>query len=626
MTEVKGPGPVQTRAGATLNVPAGFVARVEGSVVTLLEPEGVVDVRLIEQEGEDLAAAIGGAWALLEPNGARTAESVVEPPAKDGWEAIRVESYPRSADGQVAQAVARRVGEGIWVSVLRGPAAAVDKRSAQIRSFLGSLEAPGMVKIDLATKAVTPLGDKKAQLDSFVNSALERSGTPGLELAIIENGEVTYANGYGVRELGKPKRVDADTLMMIGSVTKSLTTLMMATAVDEGKFKWDDKVQAVLPTFSMGDPALAAQLKVEELVCACSGVPRRDMPLVFEFEKKKPEDVFVELAQMKPTTGLHETFQYQNHLVAAGGYLAARAVLPKVPAGAAYDKLMQERILTPLGMKRSTFDFDKAVKDPNHALPHSTDLEGKHFPVVLGHERFATYIRPSGGLWSSANEMARYVAEELRQGALPDGKRIASAQNVTHRWGPQVAIGADLHYGLGWMVAKTKGVRVVSHGGGTMGFATFVFFLPEKGVGAVLIANGTGGHQVEAAIRARLMELWFDIDEKSEEQLAVGLGAQAQALEQLRGESKTPEVAFMAPLLGTWRHPELGDLVLRQQKGEVWLDAGAFKSRLLQHTRKDGKVALLFRDPALAGLELVVEGTGLTLDRGQEVYPLTKKP
>jgi hypothetical protein len=107
---VNGPGQVTTKAGATLMVPAGFVAKVEGSVVTLEEPDHLIELKLVEQDGEDLAAAIAGAWSLLDPGWSTAAEQTIEPPAKDGWEAIRVEGYPKGADGKNAQAVARRLG------------------------------------------------------------------------------------------------------------------------------------------------------------------------------------------------------------------------------------------------------------------------------------------------------------------------------------------------------------------------------------------------------------------------------------------------------------------------------------------------------------------------------------
>ncbi|MCC7385815.1 MAG: beta-lactamase family protein [Deltaproteobacteria bacterium] len=627
--EVRGPGKVTTAFGATLEVPDGFVASVEGRRVVLLEPDRKVEVYLFEGEGTDLAALVRDAWRAIDPAFAQPSEQTIEPPARDGWDAFRVESYPADPLNRVAQAVGRRKGGKAWVSLVRGKEGDLDKRSAQIRLFLGSLKAPGVEEPDVSKVEPKTIEGRTAELDAFIDQLLATSGTPGLQIAVVEQGRVIHAKGYGVKEIGKTARVDADTLMMIGSVTKSLTTLMMATLVDEGRLQWDAKAADVYPGFRLGDEALAKSLKVEDLVCACAGMPRKDLPLMLEFEKKAPEDVLKELSTLKPSTGLRETFQYQNHMVAAGGYVAAHAADPKAPIGRAYDQAMRHRVFEPLGMKRTTLDLDAAVKDKNHALPHSFGTDGKHRVVSLDHERFATFIRPSGGIWSSANEMARYVQNELAKGAGPSGKRVASEATLTHRWEKQVAISADVYYGLGWITAKTKGIRQITHGGGTMGFATLVSFFPDQGLGVVMISNGAGGHLLEAAIRSKLLELWFGIDDKSLEQVQVGLKTQSEALAKLAQECKPLEDALMKPLLGKHTNDELGTFEIKRGKDGYLLDAGAYQTRLIRHDRPDGKQALLFQDPPLLGLELLPlgasgEGSGgdgtLEITRAQERY------
>jgi hypothetical protein len=95
------------------------------------------------------------------------------------------------------------------------------------------------------------------------------------------------------------------------------------------------------------------------------------------------------------------------------------------------------------------------------------------------------------------------------------------------------------------------------------------------------------------------MELWFGIDDKSQESFDTGVEAQKKAFAQLLTEAKVPEAAFLTPLVGTYHSPDLGELKLSLVKGEAWVDAGAFKTRVLHHIRKDGRVALLFRDPGL---------------------------
>lgn len=191
---------------------------------------------------------------------------------------------------------------------------------------------------------------------------------------------------------------------------------------------------------------MAKSLTVEELVCACAGLPRKDVPLILEFEGKPALRVFDELASMKPTTGRRETFQYQNHMVAAAGFLAGHVLSPGVELNRAYAEAMKERVFEPLGMKCSTLDFKRAQKDQNHATPHSIDLEERHQKVKLAHEESAHFVAPSGGIWSSANEMALYLLNELAPPTqVGEAPRVASAANLRKRWEKQVAVSQDVH-------------------------------------------------------------------------------------------------------------------------------------------------------------------------------------
>jgi hypothetical protein len=252
------------------------------------------------------------------------------------------------------------------------------------------------------------------------------------------------------------------------------------------------------------------------------------------------------------------------------------------------------------------------------------DLEGQHRPVPIDHERFATYIRPSGGVWSNVRDMARYVIAELGGGALPGGGRVASEQNLTYRRQPQVKIDADSAYGLGWTTGKTKGLRVVTHGGGTMGFATTVAFYPEKGLGVVMIANGTGGHLAEAMIRARLLELWFGFDDHAADRLAHAVAEQKKTLVELKGRLSPLTAEHAARVVGTYHNDEIGAIVIGTTNGALTAAIGAYRTRLLRHARQDGKQALMFTDPPLAGVELVLRADGsLELARGQERYLFT---
>ena len=286
---VRGPGKITTLAGATLDVPPGFVAHRRGRVVSLDEPDGVAKVALVELPGADCAAAVVGAWKLVEPGFAQKLERELRPPARDGYDAIYVADYARRKDGRRFQAVGKRKGKTIWVTLVRGTAPSLDKRGAQLRAFVGSLKAPGVVEQDLSKKTPRAMAELRAPLTEFVKRAVEATETPGLALAVVQDGKISFAEGFGVRRIGDKGRsrpITADTLMMIGSVTKSMTTLMMARLVDEKRLSWEGPVVEVDPKFRLADEQLTRKLTVEQLVCACAGLPRKDLPLILEFARK----------------------------------------------------------------------------------------------------------------------------------------------------------------------------------------------------------------------------------------------------------------------------------------------------------------------------------------------------
>src|SRR5262249_53554545 len=226
-------------------------------------------------------------------------------------------------------------------------------------------------------------------------------------------------------ELGRPEKLDADSLFIIASNTKAMSTLLLATEVDENKFTWDTPVTQIYPTFKLGDAATTKQVLMKHLICACTGLPRQDYEWLFEFHGATPKTAMEVLATVQPTTKFGETFQYSNLLAAAAGYIGGAVAYPQKELGTAYDQAMKKRIFDPLGMKETTFDFARALSR-NHAAPHSQDIDGKTVIATMDINRAVIPVRPAGGAWSSVKDMMRYVQMELAKGKLPNGKQLVS--------------------------------------------------------------------------------------------------------------------------------------------------------------------------------------------------------
>ena len=135
---------------------------------------------------------------------------------------------------------------------------------------------------DLTGVAPLPLtGERLAAFEAYVAEILAAAEVPGAAVAVVQGGQVTYAQGFGVKELGTDAPVTPDTLMQVGSTQKSMTSLLAASLVDAGRLRWDTRLVDLLPGFATGDPALTERLTVADAFCACSGLPRRDLELVF---------------------------------------------------------------------------------------------------------------------------------------------------------------------------------------------------------------------------------------------------------------------------------------------------------------------------------------------------------
>ncbi|HEU0115771.1 MAG TPA: serine hydrolase domain-containing protein, partial [Thermomicrobiales bacterium] len=446
--------------------------------------------------------------------------------------------------------------------------------------------------LDLAGVAPQPLtGERRAAFDAYLAGSLAQFGVPGASVAVVENGAVVYARGFGVRALGGTQPVTADTRFMIGSVTKSMTSLMAATLVDGGWLSWDTPLHALLPDFRLADPALTNKVTVADSFCACTGIPRHDMPLLFEGDALTPPRLITSLANVKPTAKPGEKFQYSNQMYAIGGYAAT------IAAGGspndlvrAYRLAMTDRVLDPIGMTQSSFALEDVLASRNYAEPHAAGLDGVTRRVpVLAEDRFVHSGEPAGGLWSTASDMARYLQTQLAGGVAPDGVRVVSSENLTRTWTKRVAMpspaeptplaAAAQGYAMGWITGAWHGQRLIQHDGSTLGFESQVAMLPDAGVGVVIVTNGGAGASLfTLAAQYRLFESLYDVPPEIGPLATKAYAAQQHLLATYTASLAPVDPTAVAPFLGRYHNPELGDVTLSRQDDDLLLDAGEIRA------------------------------------------------
>jgi CubicO group peptidase (beta-lactamase class C family) len=603
--------PRTTTEGNTFIAPDGWTVAVRGSATVLEPPEGNSAIALVDVRAPSADSAVALAWRAYKPEAAWPLKVVNEMADKDGWTDRRAYTYQTSPNEKRDVVVsAQRAGE-VWSVAIHDMAQDVgEKRLAQIVLIMGDLLPKGYTRESFAKKKAHRLDQARvAELGRFVETAMKETGVPGVAVGLIQDGKVLFAGGYGVRELGGTDKVDANTLFMIASNTKAMTTLMLAKLVDERKLTWTTPVTSLLPSFRLGDSATTSQVQVKHLICACTGLPRQDFEWLFQFQGVTPERALGTLATMQPTSRFGEMFQYSNPLAGAAGFVGGHVLYPGLELGAAYDSAMRSRVFGPLGMRATTFDYAAAQRG-DHAMPHSPDVDGR--PARAGMEvNYAIIpLRPAGAGWSNVRDMLAYVGMELAGGTMPGGKRYISRDVLLARRAPQVALGKDASYGMGLIVDRQYDVEVVHHGGDMIGFHSDMMWLPEHGVGAVVLTNGDPGWIVRDQFRRKLLEVLFDGRPEADKLVA----ARAKTFkEQLAAERRLLTVpadsAEAGKLAGRYHNDALGEIVVTRDGGKTVFDFGEWRSQVGSRKNPDGTVSFLTTAPGLIGFEFVV-GSG----------------
>jgi CubicO group peptidase (beta-lactamase class C family) len=381
---------------------------------------------------------------------------------------------------------------------------------------------------------------------------------------------------------------------------------LLAELVDEKKLRWNEPVIEVYPSFKLGDAKTTRSILIKHLVCACTGMPRQDSEWAFATRKETPLHAMGILATIQPTSAFGEVFQYSNLLAAQAGYIGGSIAVPKKELGAAYDEAMQKKVLDPLGMKESTFDFTKAMRG-NYAHPHDVDIDGK---LVVGQMDFnytVIPLRPSGGLWTNVHDLSQYVMMELAKGKLKNGQRLVSEQNLMQRQVPNVVISEDFYYGMGLMIDKRWGVTVIHHGGDLQGYHSDMMWFPEYNVGAVILTNSENGRPLRDAFLRKFAELLFDGKPEAEAEVKAAVAHMDDKRIKERARLQVPpDPAVTSKLAARYDNKSLGKLRISRIGKDVIFSAGSWSSKVASRKNDDGTTSFVTISPNLQGFEFVV--------------------
>lgn len=394
--------------------------------------------------------------------------------------------------------------------------------TATLIAFSTPVHAETMPTIALPDSSVSParasilpvpqarIDEAVSSLDELVQDMLERTGVPGLAVAVVHGEETLLMRGWGLRAEGTEEQVDADTVFLLASLSKSVGATVVAAQVTDGIVSWDDPIRNHLPWFDLGDPWVSNHVTIGDLYAHRSGLP--------DHAGDDLEDVgydrraVLERLSLLPMGRFRADYAYTNFGLTAAAEAVAAAT------GKDWATLSEESLYGPLGMEVTSSRHADFMARDNRAASHVPDANG--FRVADLRQPDAQ--SPAGGVSSSARDMAKWMKLVLSGGRFEGQQLIAPEALVPalslHSISGHPSDAADRAgtYGYGFGVGVRPSGRVVlSHSGAfAFGAATSYSMLPDLGLGIIVLTNASPTGLPEALTASFLDRAEFGVEQR----------------------------------------------------------------------------------------------------------------
>lgn len=421
-----------------------------------------------------------------------------------------------------------------------------------------------------------------ANLESYIGEVCAEWKVPGMGVSLYKDGKMLLCKGYGVKDLSRPNdKIDSHTLFQIGSVSKSFTAAVIASLVDEGLLKWDDKVKDHLPDFEMYDPWVSENIQIQDLTSHRTGIAD-DMGTYLGNLGYNRNDIYRMFKYMKPAYLFRGDYQYNNIT-----FIPAALIIEKV-TGKSWEENVRERIFEPLGMKESTMNgegFGPALEKGIAALPYEFVRKGREMQCnpLYGDEQslwWLTVVGPAGSICCTPADLIKWARFHLDNGKV-NGRQVISEKqmNFLHRGvtiTSQTPEKTNL-YGHCWFIEQTRKGRIYFHTGTTWGMTTICCFVPEMDLAMTIQVNSEAPSEVRHAILRRTIDLFlgyedYDYNAQYLKEWYERADKRAAAEEKAAAERvEVPSPAFTR-LMGTYEKDDLfGDVDVLMEGGRLFI-------------------------------------------------------
>lgn len=337
---------------------------------------------------------------------------------------------------------------------------------------------------------------KTADIDRLVIRTMETFNVPGIAVAVIKDDKIVHMKGYGVSSIITGQKTDENTLFAIASNSKAFTAATLGILVDEGKIRWETRVTDIIPEFRLYNSYVTEDFNIKDLLTHRSGLGlgAGDLMLWPDSSLFTREEIIHNLRYLKQASPFRTKYDYDNLLYIVAGEIVARV------SGQSWEQFVEQRIMKPLGMDRSSASLKRA-KDMSNIIDAHVPVDGK-LQVVPKYQ--GETLNSAGGIISSVADMSRWVIMLLNNGKYGEGntEQLFSEAIQREMWTPQTILPLRSSgpyrshfaaYGLGWQLTDVAGYMQVSHTGGLNGIVTQVTLIPELKLGIIVFTNQQEG-------------------------------------------------------------------------------------------------------------------------------------
>lgn len=417
------------------------------------------------------------------------------------------------------------------------------------------------------------------RFDDYMATTMEKWHIPGMAVVVVQDDEIVYNKGFGLRDVEQNLPVTPETIFAIGSSTKAFTAMALGILVDDGLLDWDTPIRHYIPEFQLKDTFATERMTAVDLLTHRSGLPRHD--LMWYNTSRGRKEILDRLKHLEPSKDFRSFMQYQNLMYMTAGYLV------EAITGKTWEQFVQERIFEPLQMSTSNTSVEESQKSDNFSKPYAKEEEQERREIPF---RNIDTIGPAGSVNSTAIDMANWLRLNLNKGKFGDEQVVSEdvIEKMQSRQMPLVKEAMmfrflDTHpevgqasYGMGWFIQNYRGTKWVHHGGAIDGFIAQVMMLPQKNMGVVVLSN-LGGKHAPIAVGANVFDRLLgkeQIDWNSilSDFTNTMLGQIAEVNNKLldsRHDNTQPSHSDITAYAGEYEHPGYGTAIVSLNEGAL---------------------------------------------------------